>query len=461
LRAKPKQAGKKEGGWGEGIFARLLPFPFRLRKGKAEGGFGRNSAFPLRNQNEDSPATCLNTWKAGHHRKILFSLGERKIRRAQNEKSKEYFSVAWRAERAVAGLASSLGVLRKMGSDFFKQTPPQFGKHLNIKESTMSDYFFIDRENMPCIYELSFDFGIPAIIVRIHKEFMDRWPKLLEEAPIVVALMQQFGFSTFKSGYKGDFGFDSAFERTADEDDFAVFSAQIPVVQKVAEKICPFCSGDKRSLFGACLNCNRRGKLDEVCPECLGKKEDESGFDCLHCGGKGKKTYFDWKPAFAVSASFTLFFHLASFKMAREEATSCHSPQLILVNTMTEHNSHGGSLDGTYSIPLAKWLSSFEPNTEKKEMTQAMIRAWEKMFGKVDGYDRHSFYAKVAYKNGWLNVSCHGDRCGLHPENSWGPESGRGYKFSCHNVDTPAQQITLLAGLAALCDRAKKEINTC
>ena len=38
LGAKPKQAGKKERGWGEGIFARLLPFPFRLRKEKAEGG---------------------------------------------------------------------------------------------------------------------------------------------------------------------------------------------------------------------------------------------------------------------------------------------------------------------------------------------------------------------------------------------------------------------------------------
>jgi len=34
-----KQEGKKGGGWGEGIFARLLPFPFRLRKEKAEGGF--------------------------------------------------------------------------------------------------------------------------------------------------------------------------------------------------------------------------------------------------------------------------------------------------------------------------------------------------------------------------------------------------------------------------------------
>ena len=41
-----KQAGKKEGGWGEGIFACLLPFPFRLSKGKAEGGFGGNSATP-------------------------------------------------------------------------------------------------------------------------------------------------------------------------------------------------------------------------------------------------------------------------------------------------------------------------------------------------------------------------------------------------------------------------------
>ena len=125
LGAKPKQAGKKEGGWGEGIFARLLPFPFRLRKGKAEGGFGGNSAFPLRNQIEASPATCLNTWKAEHRRKILFSLEEEKIGRAQNEKSKEYFSVVLRACRAVAGLASLLGVLLKKCSNFVQKTPPR------------------------------------------------------------------------------------------------------------------------------------------------------------------------------------------------------------------------------------------------------------------------------------------------------------------------------------------------
>ena len=121
--AKPKQAGKKGGGWGEGIFARLLPFPFRLSKRKAEGGFGGNSAFLLPNQNEASPATCPNTWRAEHHRKILFSLKEEKIGRAQNEKSKEYFSVVVRAERVVAGLASLVGVLLKECSNINQKTP--------------------------------------------------------------------------------------------------------------------------------------------------------------------------------------------------------------------------------------------------------------------------------------------------------------------------------------------------
>src|SRR3989338_4627779 len=115
LGAKPKQAGKKGGGLGEGIFARLLPFPFRLSKRKAEGGFGGNSAFLLPNQNEASPATLQ--FIARHHRKILFSLREKEIRRAQNEKSKEYFSVVWRAERAVAGLGALGGGWGKERSD--------------------------------------------------------------------------------------------------------------------------------------------------------------------------------------------------------------------------------------------------------------------------------------------------------------------------------------------------------
>ena len=89
----------------------------RPRKNTAEGGCGGNSAVFLQ-KIEASPATLQ--FIARHHRKILFSLGEKEIGRAQNEKSKEYFSVVWRAERAVAGLASLVwfrsAVFDKIGS---------------------------------------------------------------------------------------------------------------------------------------------------------------------------------------------------------------------------------------------------------------------------------------------------------------------------------------------------------
>src|SRR3989344_903859 len=53
---------------------------------------------------EASPAALLV--KAKPHRKILFSLREEKIRRAQNEKSKEYFSVGYASGASGGGLAS-------------------------------------------------------------------------------------------------------------------------------------------------------------------------------------------------------------------------------------------------------------------------------------------------------------------------------------------------------------------
>jgi len=90
------------GGWGKG--KNLVAANFRSpSKGMAEGGCGGNSAIPLQ-KTEASPAALLV--KAKHHRKILFSLREEKIRRAQNENSKEYFSVVRRVVTSGGGAAS-------------------------------------------------------------------------------------------------------------------------------------------------------------------------------------------------------------------------------------------------------------------------------------------------------------------------------------------------------------------
>ena len=87
----------------------------------AEGGWGGNSAVFLQ-KIEASPAALLV--KAMHHRKILFSLGEKEIRRAQNEKSKEYFSVVRRALGSGGGAASFVGIRLEKSSDFVQEGHP-------------------------------------------------------------------------------------------------------------------------------------------------------------------------------------------------------------------------------------------------------------------------------------------------------------------------------------------------
>ena len=72
LRAKPKQAGKKEGGLGEGIFARLL---------SAEGGMGWKSVSAI-------PASA-----GRQNRKIFVSLIEKNFGGVRIKKCKENFSV--------------------------------------------------------------------------------------------------------------------------------------------------------------------------------------------------------------------------------------------------------------------------------------------------------------------------------------------------------------------------------
>ena len=71
---------------------------------------------------EASPAALLV--KAKHHKKILFSLREKEIRRAQNEKSKEYFSVVRRVVASGGGAASLVGISLEKSSDFVQDRQP-------------------------------------------------------------------------------------------------------------------------------------------------------------------------------------------------------------------------------------------------------------------------------------------------------------------------------------------------
>ena len=173
----------------------------------------------------------------------------------------------------------------------------------------------------------------------------------------------------------------------------------------------------------------------------------------MYCNGDGEEHDYRWHEVYAISASLTILFSIIEYP---EIETACQLPQLLVVQTKFGKGSHGGELGGGYGIELCDWLSIFQPNTEIPEMSDAMKLAYGRMLGR-EYFNKRSFKATVAYENGWLNVSCPGDACGLHPSDGF-IRAGDGYRFSSHNVDRPAQQLTLLSGLAALHDRERKEM---
>lgn len=298
------------------------------------------------------------------------------------------------------------------------------------------EFKWIIQENVPCWYELSWKEEIPAIILKVHKDFIKTAKNFSIETPIINSFMDEFKFSNFSGDLTGNFGFDNTlfngtFEYIKKNGEFADFLIRIPRIKVKIQEVCDHCQGS--------------GK-DSIL------EEDER--ECIHCGGTGIAYIYKWQPAYAISASFTVFFRLTKYP---EEETSASIPQLMTVETVTNQGMHGGSLGGEISIPLYQWLSSLGEGTNLPEVTQAMKIAHEYMFGDLHPFDDHCFRAYLAGNEGGFVANCPGQACGIYGE-IWHVPKKEGFKLNCHNVDSPAQQITLLAGLAALHDRARREI---
>jgi len=298
----------------------------------------------------------------------------------------------------------------------------------------MAEIKMLTYERIPCWYELSFRKEGSAIILRIHKDFIAHTEPINETRPIVMDFMSHFHFKKFSGPMDGNIGFDDSFVFEGVKEDFVEFAVNIPKTKKYSGKKCEYCEGSGKDQF-----------LDDK---------------CLRCEGTGKGWFYDWKTAYAISASFTTVFNWMQFP---KKETSSLLPQLMTVFTVTQDNMHGGSLAGEYSVELCNWMRSLylrsKDRYEVTEMTEAMKIVQRKLFDKIDKFSEYEIWARIESSSGWLNVNCPGAACGLHPTDSY-IDKARGYKFGCHNVDNPMQQLTLLAGLAALHDKARREINT-
>jgi len=105
-------------------------------------------------------------------------------------------------------------------------------------------------------------------------------------------------------------------------------------------------------------------------------------------------------------------------------------------------------LSANLSRDLVFWLS--EHSGHSLPLVSSTMRA---VYSQLSYHSTSVFdFGSEIGNDGALHLTISGDRCGLDPDFNRRP--GLGYELQPHNVDRPTQALTLVAGLARLCDLA-------
>jgi len=282
------------------------------------------------------------------------------------------------------------------------------------------------RESMPRWYGLSWDAGKAAIRIRLNRE-LPRPEKMWDTDNNDI--MVRHGFGMFESDLDGKwFGFDRALEIVKHPSgEYREFIGRLPRVRVSSKRRCYDCEGNK----------TRHGEK------------------CFSCDGTGMDYDLKWKRAEALAMSIGIL--LSPFEY-NERETDSQDHQLLTVHLFISEQS--APIGGIVGIPLHHWAREYPQHTEFTDVIAAMKQAYGRMMGKsrVKSSSPFGFRAMVYSDHKHISFDCPGDACGVYGSPDDDPGDNHGYQLSCHNVDSAAQQLTLLAGLAALHDRADREI---
>jgi len=125
---------------------------------------------------------------------------------------------------------------------------------------------------------------------------------------------------------------------------------------------------------------------------------------------------------------------------------------------------YGHAVGGYLSTEVISWLrkvASAAPKNQQgieipAQVLAAMRSAWCAATS-LEGAEWSRECRGYIWKDGRLSLICFGDACDLsiYPEHVYPDERDFPCAFSCHNLDTAPQQVTLLAGLATICALAR------
>jgi len=155
---------------------------------------------------------------------------------------------------------------------------------------------------------------------------------------------------------------------------------------------------------------------------------------------------------FSISASLQILFHALNCNTTR---TNSVFPQFLALETSINLESMNDFGVRTVLSPhISRWLSKQPNNSNNQEIASSMKKAYSTMCECHSPLDR--FEALVRHP-GRIDLTCPGDRCGLNPDDWCEANCSQGYYLLGHNLDTPVQQLTLIAGLVKLYQLTKRD----
>ena len=170
--------------------------------------------------------------------------------------------------------------------------------------------------------------------------------------------------------------------------------------------------------------------------------------------------------------SLTIFALTKALGFPFETVTGTNRQQdvgLLTLCDLGRSSGYGHAVGGYLSSTVHEWLKKYAKGEEKMRgiieatpMHPEVIRAQQAAWHAISTEHKRK-YASRSHIYGWVHdsgafsMNCFGDACDLSVyldgllERAGGP-----IELGCHNLDNPDQQLTLLAGLAKICQLARE-----
>lgn len=178
--------------------------------------------------------------------------------------------------------------------------------------------------------------------------------------------------------------------------------------------------------------------------------------------------HFPLVPSRVDELVFTLHVLLLAFDACSYEELEApeNIRQLVTMHTRVENDISAGwghAMSGYVYPEMRRWLArvgSSGVEDPLKDVRTAMVAAARALDPALAKLFADMCRARVDSTGRFL-LECAGNACdiAIYPDLDSGPEAEEPSHVGCHNLDSARQQLTLIAGLAALHDMAAKELS--